>query len=252
MKTVLITGATSGIGRAIAVRMAQNGHRLILTGRREDRLEALKQKLEGEFGIEILTLNFDIREQSAVAAAIGSLPEEWRSIDVLVNNAGLAAGLEPINEGSLEDWDAMIDTNVKGVLYITRIISNRMIKQGHGHIINIGSIAGIQTYANGSVYCASKYALHALSQGMRIDLLPHGIKVSEIRPGMVDTEFSLVRFHGDKDRADNVYKGVDPLIGEDIAEVVDWILGLPPHMNINDIEVMPTQQASAYYTCRKE
>ena len=252
MKTVLITGATSGIGRAAAVRMARLGCRLILTGRREDRLSALGAELERDFGVEVRLLPFDIRDRAAVESAMESLPEGWRSIDVLVNNAGLAAGLEPINEGDVADWEAMIDTNVKGVLYITRIVSNGMIARKSGHIINIGSIAGRQTYANGAVYCASKHALHALSEGMRIDLLSHNIKVSEIRPGMVETEFSTVRFHGDTQRADNVYKGVEPLTGDDIASVIEWLAGLPPHVNINSIEVMPTQQADAYYTYRKE
>jgi len=251
MKTALITGATSGIGEATALRLAALNYRLILTGRRRERLESLCTRLAAEYGVEVLPLCFDIRRQDEVTAALESLPEAWQRIDVLLNNAGLAAGLEPLPDGDPADWDAMIDTNVKGVLYITRIVSARMIAQQSGHIINIGSIAGRQTYANGVVYCASKHAMHALSQGMRIDLLPHGIKVSEIRPGMVDTEFSTVRFHGDRARADHVYDGVDPLSGDDIAGVVEWILGLPPHVNINDIEVMPTQQADAHYTFRR-
>ena len=252
MKTAIITGATSGIGRATAIRLARLGYRLILTGRRQERLETLKTQLEQKYGAEILILCFDIRNQPAVASAMESLPEAWRAVDLLVNNAGLAAGLEPINEGSLDDWEAMIDTNVKGVLYITRIVSNGMIARRSGHIVNIGSIAGTQAYANGAAYCASKHALHALSQGMRIDLLPYNIKVSEIRPGMVNTEFGTVRFHGDRQRADNVYKGVDPLTGDDIASIIEWLVGQPPHMNVNDIEVMPTQQANAYYTYRVE
>ena len=252
MKTALITGATSGIGQATAVRLARMGYRLILTGRRKERLEALKIELERDCKAEILPLHFDVRDQAAVALALESVPEAWLQVDVLVNNAGLAAGLEPVNEGSLSDWEAMIDTNIKGVLYVTRIISNRMIARKSGHIINIGSIAGTQAYANGAVYCASKHGMHALSQGMRIDLLPYNIKVSEIRPGMVNTEFSTVRFHGDQQRADNVYKGVEPLVGDDIAAIIEWLVSLPPHMNINDIEVMPTQQANAYYTYRKE
>lgn len=252
MKTAIITGATSGIGRATAIRMARNGFRLILTGRRKERLDALKAELERDFQAEVLLLNVDMRDQPAVSSVLEDLPASWQEIDVLVNNAGLAAGLEPINEGSLSDWEAMIDTNVKGVLYITKIISNWMIIRKSGHIINIGSIAGTQAYANGAVYCASKHAMHALSQGMRIDLLPYNIKVSEIRPGMVDTEFSTVRFHGNTRRADQVYQGVEPLTGDDIASIIEWLTALPPHMNINDIEVMPTQQANAYYTFRKE
>ena len=234
------------------MRLARLGYRLILTGRRKERLDALKTHLEQDFGVEVRALHFDIRDQFAVSAAVESLPEAWGQIDILVNNAGLAAGFEPINEGCLTDWEAMIDTNVKGVLYITRIVSSRMIARKSGHIINLGSIAGTQAYANGAVYCASKHALHALSQGMRIDLLPHNIKVTEVRPGMVHTEFSTVRFHSDTQRANNVYKGVEPLVGDDIAAIVEWLVGLPPHMNVNDIEVMPTQQANAYYTHRKE
>ena len=234
------------------MRLARLGYRLILTGRRKERLDALKTHLEQDFRVEVRALHFDIRDQLAVSAAVESLPEAWGQIDILVNNAGLAAGFEPINEGCLTDWEAMIDTNVKGVLYITRIVSSRMIARKSGHIINLGSIAGTQAYANGAVYCASKHALHALSQGMRIDLLPHNIKVTEVRPGMVHTEFSTVRFHGDTQRENNVYKGVEPLVGDDIAAIVEWLVGLPPHMNVNDIEVMPTQQANAYYTHRKE
>jgi len=253
MKTALITGATSGIGRATVLRMARCGYRLILTGRRKERLDELKAELGKDFPQqEIRLLNFDIRDQAAVSAAMESLPDDWRTIDLLVNNAGLASGLEPINEGALADWETMIDTNVKGVLYITKIISNWMIIRKSGHIVNIGSISGVQTYANGAVYCASKHAMHALSQGMRIDLLPHNIKVSEIRPGMVETEFSTVRFHGDTQRADNVYKGVEPLTADDIASIIEWLVGQPPHMNVNDIEVMPIQQANAFYTYRKE
>ena len=252
MKTVWITGATSGIGRATAVRMARSGHRLVLTGRRKERLEELKGDLEQEFGVEVRLLSFDIRDSKAVAEAVESLPPAWQSVDVLVNNAGLAAGLEPLNEGNLDDWEAMIDTNVKGVLYITRLLSRGMIARRSGHIVNIGSISGRQTYANAAVYCASKHALNALSEGMRIDFLPHNIRVSEIRPGMVETEFSTVRFHGDSERAKQVYRGVAPLTGDDIAGVIEWLTGLPPHVNINSVEVMPIQQADAHYTHREE
>ncbi|MCD8186775.1 MAG: SDR family NAD(P)-dependent oxidoreductase, partial [Rikenellaceae bacterium] len=226
MKTALVTGVTSGIGRAVAERLARLGFRLILTGRRKERLESVKREIERSASAEVRGLNFDIRDPDQVAAALDSLPEAWRAVDVLVNNAGLAAGLEPIDQGNLADWNAMIDTNVKGVLYITRIVSQGMIGCRSGHIFNIGSIAGRQVYAGGVVYCASKHAMHALSEGMRIDFLPHGIKVTEIRPGMVNTEFSTVRFHGNAERAENVYKGVDPLTGEDIAAVVEWILSL--------------------------
>lgn len=251
-RVALITGATSGIGKATALRLAKNDINLILTGRRRDRLQALKAEIENEYGVEVVTLAFDIRDKEAVATAVDSLPEEWKAIDILVNNAGLAAGFEHINEGVIDDWEAMIDTNVKGVLYITRIVSNLMIPRGHGHIINLGSIAGVMTYENGAVYCASKHAMHALSQGMRIDLLSHNIKVSEIRPGMVNTEFSTVRFHGDTEKADKVYTGVRPLVGDDIASIIEWLVQMPVHMNINEIEVMPTPQANSFYTYRKK
>lgn len=250
MRTALITGATSGIGEATARRFGALGYRLILTGRRSHRLEAVKRAIETEHKTEILALSFDIRERTAVERAIAGLPDTWKQIDILVNNAGLAAGLEHIDEGNPDDWERMIDTNVKGLLYITRQVAPLMIASGSGHIVNIGSIAGRQTYENGAVYCASKHAVNALSQGMRIDLLKHGIKVSQIRPGMVDTEFSTVRFHGDQARADAVYKGITPLTGDDIARVVEWIATLPPHININDIEVMPDRQADAFYTWR--
>lgn len=250
MKTALITGATSGIGEATARRFGALGYRLILTGRRSHRLEAVKRSITADYGVEVLPLTFDIRERAAVESAIAGLPEEWRHIDILVNNAGLAAGLEHIDQGDPDDWDRMIDTNVKGLLYITRQVAPLMIAAGGGHIVNIGSIAGRETYENGAAYCASKHAVNALSQGMRIDFLKHGIKVSQIRPGMVNTEFSTVRFHGDKERADGVYKGVTPLTGDDIARVIEWIVTLPPHININDIEVMPDRQADAFYTYR--
>lgn len=250
-RTALITGATSGIGEATAHLMAEEGFDLIITGRRAERLREFKRELEHTYHIEVLPLSFDVRDRAQCESALGNLPEEFRNIDVLVNNAGLAAGLEHIDQGDPNDWDAMIDTNVKGLLYVSRIISAGMIKCGHGHIINIGSIAGTQPYENGGAYCASKHAVHALSQSMRIDLLSHGIRVTEIRPGMVETEFSLVRFHGDKDRADKVYQGVKPLTGEDIAEAIVWAIGQPPHINIDEIVLTPVQQANAYYTHRK-
>lgn len=247
-KLALVTGATSGIGRATALRFAKLGFDLIVTGRRSDRLEELKSDINKLFPLVAVNVHcFDIRDRKQVA---DQNFQKYGQIDYLINNAGLAAGLEHINEGSEDDWDAMMDTNVKGVLYITKIISNIMIEQGHGHIINIGSIAGIQSYENGAAYCASKHAMHALSQGMRLDFLRHGIKVSQIRPGMVNTEFSEVRFHGDKQRAQNVYNGITPLTGDDIASVIEWIIMLPDHVNINDIEVMPKYQANAYTTYR--
>lgn len=245
-KQALITGATSGIGRATALRLAALGYDIIATGRRADRLAELRGEIEAAGG-RCLTLAFDVRCEQECIAHLSPLEH----VDLLVNNAGLAAGLEHIDVGSTTDWDAMIDTNVKGLLYVTRVITPKMVAAGSGHVINIGSIAGTEPYENGAVYCASKHAVHAISQAMRADLLSHGIKVSEIRPGMVETEFSLVRFHGDRQRADNTYTGVTPLTGKDIAETIAWIVQLPPHMNVNDIVLMPSQQAGAYYTCRK-
>ncbi len=248
-KLAIVTGATSGIGQATARKLASIGYDLVVTGRRGDRLQQTADSIAAEFGAEVRTLCFDIRDNSRCEEMFGSLPEE-RPIDLLVNNAGLAAGLEHIDRGDTRDWDAMIDTNVKGLLYVTRIITPKMIAAGGGHVINIGSIAGTEPYENGAVYCASKHAVHAISQAMRADLLSHRIKVTEIRPGMVETEFSLVRFHGDQERADKTYTGVEPLTGADIAETIAWIVQLPAHMNVNDIVLMPAQQAGAYYTCR--
>jgi 3-hydroxy acid dehydrogenase / malonic semialdehyde reductase len=248
---VFITGATSGIGRSTAEIFAKNGYDLILTGRREERLSAIKKELENTYKITVTTLCFDITKQQEVANAIHSLSNEQTSIDILVNNAGLAAGLAPIQDGQLSHWERMIDTNVKGLLYTTQIISNLMIKQGKGHIINIGSIAGKEVYANGNVYCATKHAVDALNKGMRFDLLPHNIKVTAINPGMVETEFSVVRFDGDEDRAKKVYMGMQPLTPEDIAETVFWVANRPAHVNINDIIIMPTVQASATNLIRK-
>ena len=251
-KTALITGATSGIGEATARLLAEEGYDLILTGRRSQRLRALKKELEKDFRIEVLPLSFDVRDRQQCEAGLGSLPEGFREIDLLVNNAGLAAGLEHIDKGDPNDWDAMVDTNVKGLLYITRIVSGMMVRQGRGHIVNIGSTAGTQPYENGAVYCATKHAVHALSQAMRADLLRSGIKVTEIRPGMVETEFSVVRFHGDRERAGDVYRGIVPLTGEDVAEAVVWAVSQPAHVNVDEIVITASQQAGAYYTYRKE
>ena len=248
---VFITGATSGIGRSTAEIFAKNGYDLILTGRREERLSTTKKELESTYKITVTTLCFDITKQQEVAKAINSLSDEHKSIDILVNNAGLAAGLAPIQEGQLSHWERMIDTNVKGLLYTTQIISNLMIQAGKGHIINIGSIAGKEVYANGNVYCATKHAVDALSKGMRFDLLPHHIKVTAINPGMVETEFSVVRFDGDTDRAKKVYMGMQPLTPEDIAETIFWVANRPAHVNINDIIIMPAVQASATNLIRK-
>jgi NADP-dependent 3-hydroxy acid dehydrogenase YdfG len=246
MKIVLISGATAGIGQACACEFAKKGYSLILTGRRKSRLDDLKSKLEELYSVKVHTLNFDIRNQKEVAAAIASLPEDFRSVDILVNNAGLAAGVNPIDKGDLADWEQMIDTNVKGLLYLSKEIIPIFKGKNTGHIINIGSIAGKMAYPNGNVYCATKSAVQALTEGMRIDLLPYGIKVSQVAPGAVETEFSVVRLKGDAQAAKNVYKGYQPLVAEDIANVVAYISDLPPHMNINDILVMPTAQANAY------
>ena len=247
-KVALITGATSGIGEATARALAAAGYKLIITGRRGDRLTALQAELTEKFGAEVLTKCFDVRDKEQCEEALRTLPEEFAAIDILVNNAGLASGLEHLNEGADEDWNAMIDTNVKGLLYITRAVSNRMIARGEGgHIVNLGSTAGTQVYENGNVYCATKHAVHALSHGMRIDLLRHRIRVTEIRPGMVETEFSVVRFHGDKNRADGVYKGLKPLTGEDVAQAILWALSQPAHVNISEIVLTPTAQADSYY-----
>lgn len=247
-KVVLITGATSGIGRATARAFAKEGNRVIVTGRRAERLEALKAELEEEFGAKVCVVSFDVRDEQACNNLLSLLPEEFAEIDILVNNAGLASGLEHINEGASDDWNAMIDTNVKGLLFITRVVSNQMIARGKGgHIVNLGSTAGTQVYENGNVYCATKHAVHAISHGMRIDLLRHRIRVTEIRPGMVETEFSVVRFHGDKQRADGVYKGLKPLVGEDIAAAIVWATSQPEHVNIGEIVLTPTAQADSYY-----
>jgi NADP-dependent 3-hydroxy acid dehydrogenase YdfG len=249
-RTALITGATSGIGEATAHALAAAGMRVIVTGRRAERLKILKAELKAAYGVQVMTLAFDVRDPHQVAASLGTLPGEWSDIDVLVNNAGLAAGLDPIDRGDVGDWEQMIDTNVKGLLYVTRIISPGMVERGGGHIVNIGSIAGKQVYADGAVYCASKHAVNALSQGMRIDLARHGIRVTEIRPGMVETEFSEVRFRGNRERAAAVYSGVEPLGAEDIAEAVVWAVTRPPHVNIDEISLTPRQQASIYYVYR--
>lgn len=246
MKRILITGATSGIGRATALKLANDKTEIIITGRRGEKLEEVAGLVKQK-GAKCTILQFDVRSKEECIKNLNSLGR----VDVLINNAGLAAGLEHIDKGSTDDWDAMIDTNVKGLLYVTKIISSQMVEEGRGgHIINIGSIAGTEPYENGAVYCASKHAVHAISQSMRADLLSAGIKVGEVRPGMVETEFSEVRFHGDKERAANVYKGITPLSGDDIANAIEWMLNAPAHMNINEIVLMPTPQAGSYYTYR--
>ena len=241
----LVTGATSGIGRAVAQKFASMGIALILTGRRAERLDSLKAELAHTYpDLPVLTLCFDVRSLAQVQQYLGQLPAEWENIDILVNNAGLAAGLEPIQQGNTDDWDRMIDTNVKGLLYVTRTVSPTMVRNKSGHIFNLGSIAGKEVYPNGNVYCATKSAVNALSQAMRIDMLPYNVKVTQVCPGAVNTEFSLVRFHGDQARADKVYDGLEPLYATDIAECIAAALTLPPNVCINDMVVMPTAQAS--------
>jgi NADP-dependent 3-hydroxy acid dehydrogenase YdfG len=244
-KTILITGATAGIGRATAERFAEGNYRLLLTGRRNHRLLDLAEKLKLKHGIEVHTLHFDIRKRAEVERMISGLPPEWQEIDILVNNAGLAAGLDPVAHADPDDWDTMIDTNIKGLLYISRAVIPGMVARGKGHIINIGSIAGKEVYPKGNVYSATKHAVDAITKGMRIDLLTSGIKVTQVAPGAVETEFSMVRFKGDQDRAAKVYHGYEPLRGEDIAEIIYFIATLPDRVNVNDIVVMPKAQASA-------
>jgi len=240
-----ITGATSGFGKAIALNLAKNGYDIIITGRRKERLEALSEEIAKTTSAKVWVSSYDVRDGEAVAQAIDALPSSWQQIDVLINNAGLAAGLNPIQEGSLEDWNQMIDTNIKGLLYVTRKIAPLMVARNSGHIINIGSIAGKEVYPNGNVYCATKHAVDALTKAMRVDMLPHGIKVTQIASGAAETEFSLVRFKGDLQAAENVYKGYQPLTGEDIADMVEYLLKLPKHVCINDMVVTCLAQANA-------
>lgn len=250
-RTALITGATSGIGMATALRLAKDGYRVIITGRRAERLHDLAERIGREGGGEVLPLCFDIRSRQAVEAAVAGLPESWREIDILINNAGLAAGLAPLDAGEIEDWERMIDTNIKGLLYITRTIAPQMKARRSGHIINLSSIAGREAYPNGNVYCGTKHAVEAIGKGLRMDLVPYGVKVTQICPGAVETEFSLVRFHGDQERADKVYEGFVPLRAEDIADTIAYALSLPSHVCINDMLIMPTAQASAMMTHRE-
>ncbi|TWR25753.1 SDR family oxidoreductase [Mucilaginibacter pallidiroseus] len=250
-KIALITGATAGIGEACAHTFAREGYNLILTGRRMERLEALAQTLNEKYNVEIAVSSFDIRSRQQVVKSLDELPDNWKKIDVLVNNAGLSQGLDPVDKGNFDDWDTMIDTNIKGLLYVSKIVSGWMITHGSGHIINLGSIAGKDVYTNGNVYCATKHAVDALNKGMRLDLLPHGIKVTAIHPGAVETEFSEVRFKGDKERAKKVYEGFEPLLAQDIAETIWFVASRPAHVNINDLLIMPTAQANASTIFRK-
>ena len=247
MKTVLITGATAGFGEACADIFAKNGYRLILNGRREERLAAIREKLEKQYGTECFLLPFDVRDREAVITAISSLPEDWQAIDILINNAGLALGRDHFDQASLDDWDTMIDTNIKGLLYVSKAVVPLMVKRRSGHIINLGSVAAKDVYEKGNTYCATKAAVDSISKGMRIDLLQHNIKVTALHPGAAETEFSLVRFKGDQKTADSVYEGYQPLVAEDVANVIFYCVTLPPHVCINDLVLTSTQQANGIY-----
>jgi NADP-dependent 3-hydroxy acid dehydrogenase YdfG len=244
-KIVFITGATAGIGVATAKKFAEEGYNLIITGRRKEKLEEIAEIIRNDFNVEVLTLNLDVRIKEDVEKLINEIPEKWKKINVLVNNAGLAVGLNPLQDGLIDDWERMIDTNVKGLLYVSRAVMPLMIANGFGHIVNIGSVAGREIYPNGNVYCGTKAAVQSITYGMRMDLLKHGIKVTLIEPGAVETEFSVVRFKGDQERADSVYKGFKPLSGGDIADAIYYVCSLPAHVNINDMLIMPAAQAAA-------
>ena len=243
-KTILITGASSGIGEGCARKFASQGARLILNSRSADKLTALAEELKDKYDAECYVMPFDVCDRDSAAAALNALPQEWKSIDVLINNAGLAIGVDKEYEGNLDEWDVVIDTNVKALLSMTRLVVPGMVERGRGHIINIGSIAGDAAYPGGSVYCATKAAVKALSDGLRIDLVDTPLRVTNIKPGLVETNFSVVRFRGDKEKADNVYRGIKPLNGDDIAEVVYFAASAPEHMQVAEILVMPTYQAT--------
>ncbi len=249
-KIALITGATSGIGEATARILAKNGYDIIITGRRNERLEELKKEFLQY--ADVHTLCYDVRNKDEVFKAVASLEGKWKKIDALINNAGLAVGLGPVHDGVIDDWDRMIDTNIKGVLYMLKAVSPIMIENNAGHIINISSIAAKEVYLNGNVYCGTKHALDSITGSIRMELLPHHIRVTSINPGMVETEFSLVRFKGDEERADNVYKNVDPLKAEDVADVILYCLNCPPHMNLHEVVVMPSAQASVRMVRKKD
>lgn len=250
-KIALITGATSGIGKACAELFASNSYHLIITGRREDRLNKITQELKEKYAVNVIQLCFDIRDNSAVVEKLNGLSETWKQVDVLINNAGLAAGKDPIDKGSIDDWDRMIDTNIKGLLYVSKIVIPWMTNRKKGDIVNIASIAGKEVYPDGNVYCASKFAVDALSRGMRIDLVNYGIRVTNIAPGMVETEFSEVRFHGNKAISDNVYTGFKALQADDIAECIWFAVSRPRHVQIGDMLILPTAQASATVVNKK-
>jgi NADP-dependent 3-hydroxy acid dehydrogenase YdfG len=246
-KTVFITGATSGIGKACAERFAKEKYDLIITGRRKERLDAVEKELTAAYGIKVLSLCFDVQDKTAVFEQISNLPEEWQKINILVNNAGLALGKDPFDEAAMDDWETMLNTNVHGLLYVTRALLPFMKKTGHGHIINLGSIAGKEVYENGNVYCASKFAVDALSKSMRIDLVKHGIKVTAVHPGAVETEFSLVRFKGDEQKAAATYDNYKPLSASDIADTIFYCAALPAHVCINDLVITCLNQAASHY-----
>ena len=250
-KIVLITGASSGIGEGCARKFASNGAKLILNARSADKLEALAKELTEKYSAETYVLPFDVRDRKAAFEALVSLPEEWKAIDVLVNNAGLVIGMDKEHEGCLDEWDIVIDTNIKSLLAMTRMVVPGMVERGRGHIINIGSIAGDAAYPGGSVYCATKAAVKALSDGLRIDLVDTPLRVTNVKPGLVETNFSVIRFRGDKEKADNVYKGIRPLTGDDIAEVVYFAASVPEYMQIAEVLVMPTNQATDTRTYKK-
>ena len=249
-KIVLITGATSGIGLGCARKFAENGDKLILTGRNEQKLEEIRKELADK-GTEVLTLVFDVRDREKATQCIANLPEGWKDIDVLVNNAGLALGLEPEYEGSFEDWETMIDTNVKGLLTMTRLIVPGMVSRDRGHIINVGSVAGDAAYANGNVYCATKAAVKTITDGLRIDVANSAVRVTNLKPGLVETNFSNTRFHGDTERAANVYKGIKPLTGDDIADVAVYASNAPAHVQIAEVLILATHQGSGSVIVRK-
>jgi NADP-dependent 3-hydroxy acid dehydrogenase YdfG len=251
MSIALITGATSGFGKAIALKFAEHGYDVIIAGRREERLNQLEHIIKDTYDVKVFSLCFDVRDKIKTEEELNALPHDWKEVDVLVNNAGLASGLSTIQDGDINDWELMIDTNVKGLLYVSRTVIPWMVKRNKGHIINIGSIAGKEVYPKGNVYCATKHAVDAISKAMRIDMLPHGIKVTAIHPGAAETEFSLVRFKGDADKAKQVYNGIDPLVAEDIAEVAYFAASRPKHVVLNDIVITPLAQAAAAYVERK-
>ena len=246
-KIVFITGATSGFGEACALQFAEAGYNIIINGRREDRLKQLKKELEEKFSVRVLSLPFDVSKRDAVFSAVNSIPGDWRNINVLINNAGLALGRDFFDEADLDEWDTMMDTNVKGLLYVSRAVLPLMISQNKGHIINLGSVAAKEVYEKGNVYCASKFAVDALSKSMRIDLLRHNIKVTAIHPGAAETEFSLVRFKGDAAKANAVYNGFKPLTAKDVADVIFYCTTVPEHVCINELVICPSQQADAIY-----